>query len=270
MENLNFKLNRDQLSNVKNIIAVGSGKGGVGKTTVSVNLALSLLKLGYRVGILDSDVYGPNVPIMLGAKKAQIKVTQNQKIIPAQAHGLQILSVHYLVQEDQPLIWRGPLVAKLIDQFINDVEWDDEMDYLIVDLPPGTGDVQISLAQKLKLKGGIVVTTPQKISQYDVKKAVNLFKAVQVTVLGVIENMAYVVCPKCSEKIHLFPEGGGEELSKKFNIPLLGTLPFYPDVSSKSDEGKPIVLENPEHEISKEFIKIAEKIDKQLKEKEGN
>ncbi len=269
MKNLNFKLNKNPLSNVKNIIAVGSGKGGVGKTTVSVNLALALKNLGYKVGIMDSDVYGPNVPIMLGAKKGEIKVTQNQKIIPAEVHDLQVLSVHYLVQEEQPLIWRGPLVAKLIDQFINDVEW-DEMDYLVVDLPPGTGDVQISLAQKLNLKGGVVVTTPQKISQYDVKKAVNLFKAVQVPVLGVIENMAYVVCPKCGEKIYLFPEGGGKEISEKFGIPLLGTLPFYPDVSSMSDQGKPVLIENPEHEISKEFIKIAEEIDKQLKSKEEN
>ncbi len=258
MDKPKFFINKNPLEEVKNIIAIGSGKGGVGKTTVSVNLALTLKNKGFKVGLMDADVYGPNVPVMIGLSGTP-NITEDKKIIPLEKDGIKIISVHFFVQEDQPLIWRGPLVSNLINQFINDVEW-GELDYLIVDLPPGTGDVQISLSQKLKLTGGIVVTTPQKISQYDVKKSVNMFKAVNVPVLGVIENMSYVVCPKCGEKIYLFPQGGGKNISKLFNIDFLGSLPFDPQVSSHSDEGKPIVLVSPDNEISKTYENIVEKI----------
>ncbi len=258
MDKPKFILNKNPLEEVKNIIAVGSGKGGVGKTTVSVNLALTLKNKGFKVGLMDADVYGPNVPVMMGISGTPA-ITEDKKIIPLEKDGIKIISVHFFVQEDQPLIWRGPLVSNLVNQFINDVQW-GELDYLIVDLPPGTGDVQISLSQKLKLTGGVVVTTPQKISQYDVKKAVNMFKAVDVPVLGVIENMSYVICPKCGEKIYLFPQGGGENISKLFNIDFLGSLPFDPEVSTQSDSGKPIVAVSPENEISKTYDNIAEKI----------
>ncbi len=255
-----FIIDKKPLKDVKNIIAIGSGKGGVGKSTVTVNLALSLKNQGLKVGLLDADVYGPNVPMMMGLSGTP-SITEDKKIIPLEKEGIKILSVDFFVQEDQPLIWRGPLVSNLINQFVNDVEW-GELDYLLIDLPPGTGDVQISLSQKLKLTGGIVVTTPQKVAQYDVKKAVNMFKSVQVPVLGVVENMSHILCPKCGEKIFLFPQGGGEELSKMFDIELLGTLPFDPQVSANSDEGKPIVLVSPDNPISKTYKEIAENLTK--------
>jgi len=253
------------LEGVKNSIAVASGKGGVGKTTVSVNLALSIKKQGYNAGILDLDVYGPNVPIMMGIEESPT-VTENKKINPVEKYGVKVMSVHFFVKKDQPLIWRGPLVSKLINQFINDVDWND-LDYLIIDLPPGTGDVQISLSQMLEMKGGVVVTTPQKISQYDVKKSTNMFNTVKVPVLGVIENMAYFICPKCGEKTFLFPQGGGKELAKKFNIDLLGSLPFDPELSKQSDDGKPIIETSPDHNISKKYEQIAKKLIKKTSKK---
>jgi ATP-binding protein involved in chromosome partitioning len=226
-----------------NIIAVSSGKGGVGKSTVAVNLAVALAKQGARVGLMDADIYGPNIPRMMGVN-AQPPV-ENEKIIPLQAHGVKIMSLGFMIERDQPAIWRGPIIMKIITQFLRDVQW-GELDYFFVDMPPGTGDAQLSLVQATMVHGAIIVTTPQEVSAGDALRGAKMFQRVAVPVLGVVENMSYFICPNCAEEHRIFGRGGGERLADELDVPLLGEIPFFPDVLEGGDRGEPIVVSAPD------------------------
>ena len=240
------------------IIAVGSGKGGVGKTTISVNLAIALAKLGYKVGLLDADVYGPNVPMMLGTS-ATPRVVGENRIEPLNAYGLKALSVGFLNPGDKPLIWRGPMLHQIMRQFMEQVEW-GKLDYLVVDLPPGTGDVAISLIQTVPLTGAIVVTTPSDVSLADGRKALEMFRQVKVDVLGIVENMSAFVCPHCNHEIDIFSKGGGARTAELFGLPLLGQLNLDPDVRLGGDTGKPVTLEGENGPHAKPFFELARKV----------
>jgi ATP-binding protein involved in chromosome partitioning len=242
---------------VKNVVAVSSGKGGVGKTTVAVNLACALQQSGARIGILDADVYGPNVPMMLGVR-GQPEV-HDKKIQPFQQHGLQVMSMALLVAEDQPVIWRGPMLHSAVRQFLFDVAWTD-LDYLIVDLPPGTGDAQLSLSQQAHLMGSVIVTTPQDVSVLDVKKAIRMFQTVNVPILGVVENMAWFTPPGSSERIPLFGQGGGARIEREFGVPLLGQVPIEMPVREGGDSGRPVVIAAPDNPAAVAFRAIAGKV----------
>jgi len=226
---------------VDTIIAVGSGKGGVGKTTLSVNLAVALQRLGHLVGLLDADVYGPNVPLMLGTS-ATPKVLGDNRIEPLQAFGLKMISVGLLNPGDKPLIWRGPMLHSIIKQFLGSVEW-GRLDYLVVDLPPGTGDVALSLIQTVPLTGAIVVSTPSDVSLQDARKAIEMFRQVKVDIVGMVENMSYFVCPHCQHEIDIFSKGGGERTAEQFGIPFLGKIELDPDIRKAGDTGRPAVLQ---------------------------
>lgn len=239
---------------VRNVVAVSSGKGGVGKSTVTVNLACALAQSGARVGVLDGDVYGPNIPLMLGVSGRPEGT--DSKIFPFVAHGLQVMSMGLLVEDDQPMIWRGPMLNKAVQQFMFQVDWRD-LDYLLVDLPPGTGDVQLTLTQNTQLAGAVIVTTPQKVSVLDVKKAVRMFEKVGVPCLGVVENMSYFTPPGSSERYEIFGSGGGAEIEREFGIPLLGKVPIGIEVREGGDTGKPITLTHPQSEIAGAFREIA-------------
>ena len=232
---------------VKNVLAVSSGKGGVGKSTVAVNLACALQATGAQVGILDADVYGPNVPIMLGLKGRPEVI--DKRIVPFVSHGLQVISMGLLVADDQPVIWRGPMLHSAVKQFLFDVAWKD-LDYLVVDLPPGTGDAQLSLSQQAHLMGAIIVTTPQDVSVLDVRKAIRMFQTVNVPILGVVENMSYFTPPGGTERYEIFGRGGGKRIEKEFGIPLLGQLPIDLAVREGGDRGEPVVLAHPDSEIA--------------------
>ncbi|WP_231950700.1 iron-sulfur cluster carrier protein ApbC [Legionella spiritensis] len=241
------------LRGVKNTIAVASGKGGVGKSTVAVNLAVALAKAGARVGILDADIYGPSIPLMLGdAKPVEI---QDNHYLPVKAHGIEAMSIGYLTDNEEALIWRGPMLAKSLLQMMDITLWDD-LDYLFIDLPPGTGDIQLSLVQKIPLTGAIVVTTPQNIATLDARKAIKMFEKTNIDVLGLVENMALHHCSACGQQEAIFGHGGAEALSERFNIPLLGTLPLDSLIRSQSDEGKPAVLHAPD-QSGKPFMTTA-------------
>jgi ATP-binding protein involved in chromosome partitioning len=224
---------------IKNIIAVGSGKGGVGKSTIAVNLAVALAQCGAKVGLLDADIYGPNVPMMMGLD-ALPPTPQNEKIQPAEAYGVKVMSIGFMVQPGQPLIWRGPMLHSAIKQFLQDVDWGN-LDYLIVDLPPGTGDVQLSLVQTVPLTGGVVITMPQQVSFDDAARAVSMFKKLEVPVIGVVENMSYLPLPN-GEMRHIFGEGGGEALARVAGAPLLGNIPIDESIREGGDLGKPVVV----------------------------
>ncbi len=239
---------------VKNVIAVSSGKGGVGKSTVAVNLACALSKTGAKVGILDADVYGPNVPLMLGVKGEPTVV--DKRIVPFEAHGLQIISMGLLVAEDQAVIWRGPMLHSAIRQFLFEVAWDN-LDYLIVDLPPGTGDAQLSLSQSAHLMGVVIVTTPQAVSVLDVKKSIRMFQTVNVPILGVIENMSWFTPPGSTERYCLFGEGGGKIIEEQFGVPLLGQIPLEVQVREGGDRGEPIVIAAPETASAQAIFQLA-------------
>jgi ATP-binding protein involved in chromosome partitioning len=243
------------LPGIKNIVAVGSGKGGVGKTTISVNLAVALGKLGYKVGLLDGDVYGPNVPLMMGTS-AQPKVIGENRIEPLEAFGVRVLSVGFLNPGDKPLIWRGPMLHSLIRQFLQQVEW-GELDYLVIDLPPGTGDVAISLMQTVPLTGAVVVSTPSDVSLQDARKAIEMFRQVKVDILGMVENMSHFVCPHCHHEIDIFSTGGGERTAKQFNVPFLGKVELDPDIRKGGDTGHPVVLAGEQGEHAKSFFALA-------------
>ena len=249
--------NKGVIPGVKNVIAVSSGKGGVGKSTVAVNLACALQKTGARVGILDADVYGPNVPLMLGVSGQPAVV--DKKIVPFERHGLQVMSMALLVAEDQPVIWRGPMLHSAVRQFLFDVAWHD-LDYLVVDLPPGTGDAQLSLSQQAHLMGAVIVTTPQDVSVLDVKKAIRMFQTVNVPILGVVENMAWFTPPGQTEKYRLFGEGGGAKIEREFGVPLLGQIPIEVAVREGGDGGRPIVVAAPESASAKALAEIAGKV----------
>ena len=223
---------------VKHLIAVGSGKGGVGKTTVSVNLAVGLASLGYRTGLMDADVYGPNVPLMMGINRTPM--AHGERIQPLEQYGVRLMSMGFLSPGDKPLVWRGPMLHSVIQQFLRGVDW-GELDYLVIDLPPGTGDVQLSLLQSAPVTGAIVVTTPSDVSLEDARKAVMMFAQVRVPILGIVENMSYLACPHCSERIDVFSHGGGKRTADEMKVHFLGELPLDPKVRIGGDSGKPVV-----------------------------
>jgi ATP-binding protein involved in chromosome partitioning len=240
------------------ILAVGSGKGGVGKTTLAVNLAVALARMGRRVGLLDADVYGPNVPLMLGTS-ATPKVIGQDRLEPLEKFGLKVISVGFLNPGDKPLIWRGPMLHSIIRQFLGQVEW-GELDYLIVDLPPGTGDVALSLVQTVPLTGAIVVTTPSDVSLQDGRKAIEMFRQVKVDLLGLVENMSFFVCPHCHQEIDIFSKGGGERTAAEFEIPFLGQIELDPDIRKAGDTGQPIVLSGEDSPHARSIYQFAHRV----------
>ncbi len=244
------------LEGVKNLIAVGSGKGGVGKTTVAVNLAVALAQMGAQVGLLDADIYGPNVPRMLGTRRTPDYDETEQKIVPVQAWGIKVMSLGLIVAEDQPVIWRGPILARALQQLLFDVKW-GELDYLLVDLPPGTGDVQLSLAQLVPVTGAVIVTTPQDVALYDALKGLATFERLGVPVLGVVENMSYFVCPHCGKETAIFRRGAVEWECAQRGIRFLGAVPLLPEVCEGSDLGQPVVLAFPDSPATHAFRQIA-------------
>jgi ATP-binding protein involved in chromosome partitioning len=250
--------NNVAIPGVRNIIAVSSGKGGVGKTTVAVNLAVSLAQNGARVGIMDADVYGPNVPIMLGSGYDQPEVVNGQ-LRPIEAHGLKMISMAVLVPPDKPMILRGPMLHGVVRQFLSDVNW-GELDYLIVDMPPGTGDVQLSLAQLVPVQGAVLVTTPQEVSLADVRRAIAMFEQVKIPVLGVIENMSYFIAPDTGNKYEIFGKGGGRKLADEYGVNFLGEVPMGMEVREGGDRGVPVVVAHPESPQAKAFSSVAEEV----------
>ncbi|WP_420236423.1 Mrp/NBP35 family ATP-binding protein [Telmatobacter bradus] len=246
------------LPGVSKIIAIGSGKGGVGKTTVSVNLAIALAKLGYKVGLIDADIYGPNVPLMMGANE-QPKVGEGNMIVPIEAHGLKTISIGYISPGDKPLVMRGPMLHQIIRQFLQQVEW-GELDYLLVDLPPGTGDVVISLVQTVPLTGAVVVSTPSDVSLEDARKALEMFAQVNVDVLGIVENMSHFTCPHCHQEIDIFSKGGAERTAEKYAIPFLGSIELIPSIREGGDRGLPVALAGPKSPQAAPFYAVAEKL----------
>lgn len=245
---------RQPIPGVKNTIAVASGKGGVGKSTVAVNLAIALAQEGAAVGLLDADVYGPSVPMMVGAEE-QPGLADN-KIIPGRAYGIAVMSVGYILDPEKALIWRGPLVSQLIRQFLSDVQW-GELDYLVIDLPPGTGDVQLTLVQTIPLSGAIIVTTPQDVALADAIKGLQMFREVKTPVLGIIENMSYFVCPHCGHVAEIFGSGGGERVANRYGVALLGQIPVDPAIREGGDTGVPVVVGHPESATAQAFREAA-------------
>jgi ATP-binding protein involved in chromosome partitioning len=255
--NLNSKL----LPNVKYTIAVASGKGGVGKSTVSVNLALALAKLGAKVGLLDADIYGPSIPLMMGIT-GKPKIYQDEgtnKMIPLENYGIKLMSIGFLIDDDNPVIWRGPMASGALKQFMSDVDW-GELDYLIYDLPPGTGDIQLTLVQTIPLTGAVIVTTPQEVSLIDAKKGLKMFEKVNVPVYGIIENMSYFIASDTGNRYNIFGKDGGKSLASKLNTSFLGGIPIDPRICEGGDSGKPIVYDLPEIDESKIIINIAQRL----------
>lgn len=246
------------LPEVRNIIAVASGKGGVGKSTTAVNLALALAAEGARVGLLDADIYGPSQPRMVGSQ-AQPSSQDGQSMMPVEAQGLQTMSIGYLVAEDNPMIWRGPMVTSALMQLLNETRWQG-LDYLIVDMPPGTGDVQLTLAQKVPVAGAVIVTTPQDISLIDARKGLKMFEKVNVPVLGIVENMSLHVCSNCGHVEHIFGEGGGERMAAEYDVPLLGALPLDGGIREQADSGRPTVAADPEGQVAGLYRQIARRM----------
>jgi ATP-binding protein involved in chromosome partitioning len=249
---------------VKHTIAVASGKGGVGKSTVAVNLAVALVKEGFKVGLIDADIYGPSIPMMLGVneKPKVMKFGDKTMLVPLLKYGLKLMSIGFLVDEADAIVWRGPMASSALKQFITDVQW-GELDYLLYDMPPGTGDIQLTLVQTIPLSGAVIITTPQDISLADARKGANMFAKVNVPVLGIIENMSYYSNPDGSKE-YIFGQGGGERLSKELSINFLGEISLHTNVRIAGDEGKPIVLKEPESEQSKQFITVARNLDSDI------
>jgi ATP-binding protein involved in chromosome partitioning len=253
---------RQEVPGIRNIVAVGAGKGGVGKSTTAVNLAVALQKSGARVGLLDADVYGPNAPQMLGITEQPL-VGEDQKMVPPEAHGIKVISMGMLVPADQPIIWRGPMLHGAVQQFMRDVAW-GPLDYLIVDLPPGTGDVALSMAQSVPMAGAVVVTTPQGVSISDVRKAVAMYRQLNIPVLGVIENMSYFVCGHCEERTEIFGHGGGAKMAEDLGLKFLGEVPIDTRVRIGGDGGMPIVLEAPESPAARAFTEVSQRVAAQI------
>ncbi len=253
---------KEPVEGIRNIIAVTSGKGGVGKTTVSVNLAVALSKLGAKVGILDSDITGPNVPLMMGLDDSQPTAKDN-RIIPPENYGVKVISMAFFVSRDTPVIWRGPMLDKAIKQFLRDVQW-GELDYLIVDMPPGTGDAQLSMVQSTNLAGGVIVTTPQDVALLDGRKGLAMFKMMEVPVLGFVENMSYFQPPGSTERYEIFGHGGGAKLAEEAGVPFLGEIPLETAVRVGGDTGAPVVAADPDCAVSKAFIEIAKQVAAQV------
>ena len=252
---------RPPIPGVQNLIAVGSGKGGVGKTTVSVNLAISLARAGHKVGLMDADVYGPNVPLMMGVRATPHAI--GERIQPIEKYGVRTMSMGFLNPGDKPLVWRGPMLHSVIQQFLRNVDW-GEVDYLIIDLPPGTGDVQLTLIQTAPLTGSIVVTTPSDVSLEDARKAIHMFQQVRVPILGIIENMSYLMCPHCNERIDVFSYGGGRKTAEMMNVHFLGELALDPQVRIGGDTGKPVALAD-----AADFNAIAREVERRAAEVSG-
>jgi ATP-binding protein involved in chromosome partitioning len=252
---------RAPVEGVKNIIAVGAGKGGVGKTTVAVNLATALAARGSRVALIDGDMYGPNVPIMLGLKTSL--ETDGRKIRPAERYGVQVVSMGFLTDDDSPVIWRGPMLHGAIQQFFRDVRWTD-IDYLIVDLPPGTGDIALSLSQSVPVAGAVVVTTPQSVALADTRRAVHMYRKLNIPVIGILENMSYFACPECGHESDLFGRGGAGQLASDLSVPFLGAIPLQERVRTGGDTGVPIVLGDPESAAARALIIAAERVAQQV------
>jgi ATP-binding protein involved in chromosome partitioning len=252
------------LPGVSSIIAVGSGKGGVGKTTLAVNLAVALARSGHKVGLLDADVYGPNVPLMLGSSEPPNIVGDN-RILPPERYGMKVISVGFLSPGDKPLVWRGPMLHSIIKQFLGQVEW-GVLDYLIVDLPPGTGDVVISLVQTVPLTGAVVVTTPSDVSLQDARKAIEMFKQVKVDIVGIVENMSFFVCPHCQHEIDIFSKGGGKRTAEQFGVPFLGSIELDPDIRKGGDSGHPIVMEGEQSPHAKSIFAFTNRVIERTKE----
>ena len=251
-----------------NILAIGSGKGGVGKSTTSVNLALALAADGARVGVLDADVYGPSIPTMLGLS-GKPDSPDGKSIQPMRAHGIEAMSIGLLVEADTPMIWRGPMATSALTQLLNDTLWggDEGLDYLIVDLPPGTGDIQLTLAQKIPVAGAVVVTTPQDVATLDARKALNMFRKVDVAVLGLVENMAQHVCSNCGHVEHLFGQGGGERMAAQYGVPLLGSLPLEIGIREQGDAGVPIVAAAPDSAAARAYRETARRLVEELEKR---
>jgi ATP-binding protein involved in chromosome partitioning len=253
--------NKAPVEGVKNIIAVGAGKGGVGKTTVAVNLAVALARAGSKVGIIDGDLYGPNVPIMLGLS-AELG-TDGQKIVPAEKFGLQVVSMAFLTPEDAPVIWRGPMLHGAIQQFFREVRW-KEIDYLIIDMPPGTGDVALSLSQSVPVAGAVLVSTPQKVALADTKRAIAMYRKLNIPTIGMIENMSHFLCPGCGHESDLFGKGGGEAMALQMKVPFLGAVPLYEPVRRGGDAGTPIVMSEPDSPAAQAFVAAAARVAQQV------
>jgi ATP-binding protein involved in chromosome partitioning len=247
---------RAMVPGVKNTIAVGAGKGGVGKTTVAVNLAIALSQCGSKVGIIDGDIYGPNVPLMLGLKTEL--TTDGEKIVPAQKYDLQVVSMAFLTNDDAPIIWRGPMLHGALQQFFREVRWDG-LDYLIVDMPPGTGDVALSLSQIVPVAGAVVVTTPQEVALADSRRAVAMYKKLNIPTLGIVENMSYFVCPSCAHEADIFGHGGGERMASDLGVPFLGRVPIYQPIRESSDKGVPLLIADPDSPAARAMVEVAER-----------
>jgi ATP-binding protein involved in chromosome partitioning len=246
------------INSVKNIIAVASGKGGVGKSTTSANLALALAADGAKVGILDADIYGPSQPRMLGTSQRPESI-DGKRIEPIESYGLQCMSIGFLIDEEEPMIWRGPMVTQALEQMLNDTNW-SELDYLVIDLPPGTGDIQLTLSQKVPVSGAVIVTTPQDIALLDARKALKMFEKVNVSVMGVIENMSTHICSSCGHEEHIFGSGGGEKMAKQYGIDLLGDLPLDIKIREDADGGQPTVVSDPDGDIGMAYRTIARRL----------
>jgi len=257
---------RDPIPGVKHVVAVASGKGGVGKSTVAVNLAIALSQRGYGVGIMDADIYGPSMPTMLGIHDEPeiADVDGARKIIPLEKHGLKLMSLGLLQPEDAPVIWRGPLVMRAVTQFLRDVDWRG-CDVLVIDLPPGTGDAQLTLTQSAPLDGAIIVTTPQDVALIDARKGLHMFEEVDVPVLGIVENMSVYTCPECGHEAHIFRSGGGKRTASELGVPLLGDVPIDPAVAESGDAGTPALIAYPDSAVTQAFQKIADAVEKILK-----
>ncbi|MGH1480187.1 MAG: iron-sulfur cluster carrier protein ApbC [Geminicoccales bacterium] len=249
---------KPQLPGIKHVIAVASGKGGVGKSTTSTNLALALASKGQRVGILDADIYGPSQPRMMGVT-GKPNSPDGKKLMPMENFGVRIMSMGFLVDEDAPMIWRGPMVQSAIQQMLNDVEW-GEIDYLVVDLPPGTGDAQLTMAQKVPLAGAVIVSTPQDIALLDARKALNMFRKVDVPILGIVENMSYFACPHCGERSEIFSHGGARQTAETYGVDFLGEIPLDLDIRINSDSGRPVVVSNPSGPQARCYLDIADAV----------
>ena len=253
---------KEPVEGIRQIIAVTSGKGGVGKTTVSVNLAIALARLGAKVGLLDADITGPNVPLMMGVADYQ-PVAKDNRILPTENYGVKVISMAFFVNRETPIIWRGPMLDKAIRQFLRDVQW-DELDYLIVDMPPGTGDAQLTMVQATQLSGGVIVTTPQEVALLDGQKGLAMFQQMDVPVLGFVENMSYFQPPGSTERFEIFGHGGGKRIAEAAGVPFLGEIPLDTAIREGGDEGAPITATNPESPVAKAFIEIAKQVAAQV------
>lgn len=248
---------------VKNVVLIGSGKGGVGKSTTAVNVAAALAQAGAKVGLLDADIYGPSIPIMLGARNAKPRATEGNRIVPVEAHGLKLISIGFFVAPEQATVWRGPMLHGAIMQFFRDVDW-GELDYLILDLPPGTGDIQLTIAQQVKVAGAVVVTTPQDLALADALKAKAMFDKVDIPVLGIVENMSFFVCPHCEGRTEVFHHGGGAQAADKLGVPFLGEVPLVLSIREGGDAGVPVVVAAPESAESQALRRVAEQVARQV------